>query len=140
MTYLLDTVTVIAILNKHPEARKNHLKAKALRKTINVGGISCYEIKRGFLSCSNVTQEELLAKFDKFDLFSNECKILLFNNINVFDNAAELWASLPKGGKIGDNDLLTAALAKTHNLVLVTNDSDFARLDKGIGVQIEDWK
>ncbi|MFZ0011287.1 MAG: PIN domain-containing protein [Halobacteriota archaeon] len=139
---MLDTVTVIAILNKHRNehrnALKNYVKARVLRKTININGICCYEIKRGFFSL-NITPQQLSQKIDKFDKFCNECEMLLFNDLNVFDTAAELWANLPKGGKLRDNDLLMASHAINQDLILVTKDADFTRVEKHTGVQIEDW-
>ncbi|MGP8133013.1 MAG: PIN domain-containing protein [Halobacteriota archaeon] len=142
MTYLLDTVTVIAILNKrridHRKALKNYVKAKALHQTVNVNGICCYEIKRGLFSLS-IAPHQLSQKIDRFDEFCNECEVLLFDDLNVFETAAALWASLPRGDKLRDNDLLMASHANSQDLILVTKDADFTRVAKHIGVQIEDW-
>jgi len=57
------------------------------------------------------------------------------------DSAARRYAEIrddleTRGELIGPNDLLIAAIAQTHNLILVTNNGEFRRVT---GLAIEDW-
>ena len=59
-----------------------------------------------------------------------------------FDNAAARRYAIirdeleTRGEVIGSNDLLIAAIALSHGLILVTNDAGFARVTE---LQTEDW-
>ena len=59
-----------------------------------------------------------------------------------FDNAAaERYAAIrdrleARGETIGGNDYLIAAIALVHDLTVVTNNSEFRRVD---GLRVEDW-
>jgi predicted nucleic acid-binding protein len=136
MTYLLDTVTVIAILDREPKAYTTYLHARLLHKTININGICYYEIKRGYYEINISPQSEQIYSFNQL---CNVCEMLLFDDVTVWDKAAELWANIPKGTPLKEHDLLIATHANFHNLIPVTKDSDFTRVKKYIGVQIEDW-
>lgn len=61
-----------------------------------------------------------------------------------FDDAvAEHYAQIrlglaTQGRLIGANDLLIAAIARTHNAILITHNTDeFSRVD---GLRMEDWE
>jgi len=60
----------------------------------------------------------------------------------AFDDAAavryaEIRDNLESRGEIiGPYDLLIGAIAKTHNLILVTNNAEFRRIE---GLKTEDW-
>ena len=55
------------------------------------------------------------------------------------DQYGVIRADLEKAGmRIGANDLFIAAIAKTYDLILVTNNTDeFSRI---AGLQLEDWR
>ncbi len=56
----------------------------------------------------------------------------------ALDRAAELYADLrTRGQLIEDADLLSAAIALVHDMVLVTNNT--AHFNRIEGLQIEDW-
>jgi tRNA(fMet)-specific endonuclease VapC len=69
--------------------------------------------------------------------------LALFDSLPFDDDSAEHYARIRadlvgKGTPIGSNDLLIAAIALSHHLILVThNTNEFERVD---GLQIEDWE
>ena len=63
--------------------------------------------------------------------------MILLDTQSIFDKAAEIYANLRKKGRlIEDADILIASIAKTKKLILVTNDTDFQRVQ---GLKIENW-
>jgi predicted nucleic acid-binding protein len=54
----------------------------------------------------------------------------------VADRYGTLVAQVPPGQHIGQNDYWIAAIALTHNLILITNDPDFDRIQ---GLPKENW-
>jgi tRNA(fMet)-specific endonuclease VapC len=66
-----------------------------------------------------------------------------FISLPFDDRAAEFYASIratleTRGTPIGPNDLLIAAIARAHNLTLVTaNIREFDRIE---GLRIENWE
>ena len=70
--------------------------------------------------------EQTLAPFQSFP----------FDNLAAWQYA-EIRDQLEKRGQvIGPNDLMIAAIAKAHGLIVVTNDAEFLRVD---GLLVEDW-
>lgn len=64
-----------------------------------------------------------------------------YRSLPFDDAAARRYAVIrddleTRGEVIGSNDLLIAAIALSHGLVLVTNDAGFGRVT---GLQTEDW-
>jgi tRNA(fMet)-specific endonuclease VapC len=131
MGYLLDTNIVTAQL-------KNNQKVKVkLRELGNQGEevfISCltyYEITRGLLAI-NAT-----SKLSAFYEFCKEIRVVLLDDLQTIEKAAEIYADLKrKGTPIQDADVLIAATAIVKNLIVVSNDSDMLRV---VGVTVEDW-
>ncbi len=41
---------------------------------------------------------------------------------------------------LSDNDLWIAAIAKRHNLIVVSGDSDFSRIKEAVTISLENWK
>jgi predicted nucleic acid-binding protein len=60
--------------------------------------------------------------------------------LEVTEQVAERYGAIvsqvPPGQHIGQNDYWIAAIALTHDLVLVTNDPDFERVP---GLRKENW-
>ena len=131
MAYLLDTNIVTAQL-------KNNQKVKVkLRELGNQGEevfISCltyYEIKRGLLAV-NATN-----KLFSFNEFCKEIRVLLLDDLQIIEKAAEIHADLKrKGTPIQDANVLIAATAIVKRIILASNDSDMLRV---VGVTVEDW-
>jgi tRNA(fMet)-specific endonuclease VapC len=101
-------------------------------ETVIINGISYYEIKRGLLA-ANAT-----GKLKEFERICNLLEILLLDNINVFDKASEIYASLKQSGKpISDADILIGAMVLTKNYICVSNNTKhFSRIE---GLILENW-
>ena len=98
---------------------------------IFMNGISYYEIKRDLLAVNAAK------KLNIFDRFCKKFEILFLDDQTIFDSASKIYADLKRKGKlIPDADILIAALAITHNLTLVSDDSDFLRIGD---VRVENW-
>jgi len=132
MTYVLDT-NIITALMKGDKRIKERLQITIMKgETVFINGVSYYEIKRGLLAAHAV---------NKLKIFSNICnslKILLLDNINIFDKASEIYALLKqKGELIKDADILIGALVLTKNYICVSdNTKHFSRID---GLILENW-
>ncbi|PSB28895.1 type II toxin-antitoxin system VapC family toxin [Chlorogloea sp. CCALA 695] len=128
MSYLLDTNIVTAHL-------KNNLKIKEKLETqeqeIFISCLTYYEIKRGLLAIN------ALYKLSTFQEFCRKYKVLLLDNLQIIEKAAEIHAYLKrKGTPIQDADVLIAATAIVKGLIVVSNDSDMLRV---VGVTVENW-
>jgi predicted nucleic acid-binding protein len=123
-------------MKKDRNVLRRYLEAKLLGKKIVINGISTYEIKRGFLS-TGLTESQCAEKFRRFDNLVEDCDMVLFDEISIFETAAEMWARVPKGKRFSDNDILIASLARVQGLILVTGDSDFSIVEDTVDLQ--DW-
>ena len=123
MSYILDTNIVTYLLKKNEKIILKLLDAKNAKKNIFISVMTYYEIKRGLLDV-NATQK--IAKFNKF------CQnaIIISIDVNIAEKASEIHANLKQQGRmIQDADILIAATAIIHNLTVVSNDSDFNRIN-----------
>ncbi len=130
MTYLLDTDIIIYSLKSHDRVVENFRKFADAPKSISV--ITYGELVYGARKSQHV--EKNLAKILRIgELFP----ILPVSQI-IMDTFGSLKASLEKAGQtIDDMDLLIAATAITHNLILVTNNS--RHFSKIAGLEIANW-
>jgi tRNA(fMet)-specific endonuclease VapC len=131
MKYVLDTSIITAYLKGDERVKQKVLQAGLEGKEILINGISYYEIKRGLLAKNAIKQLE------KFELFCGDLGLVLLDSQDIFDRAAEIYASLQKKGQlIGDADILIASTVITQNFILVSDDTDFNRIQ---GLKIENW-
>jgi len=131
MTYVLDTNIITAILEGNEKVKRKVQEVILQGREIFINAISYYEIKRGLLAVNAKTQ------LKRFDLFCEKFGLILLDTQSIFDKAAEIYANLRKKGRlIEDADILIASIAKTKKLILVTNDTDFQRVQ---GLKIENW-
>lgn len=132
MTYLLDTNTCIRFLNPRRSAVPNHLAAVS-REAVAICQIVKAELYYG--AYKSARRDENLALLAKF--FSQ------FVSLPFDDAAAEAYGRLRaelarRGTPIGPNDLMIAAIALAHDLILIThNTSEFGRVP---GLRLEDWE
>jgi tRNA(fMet)-specific endonuclease VapC len=93
--------------------------------------ITRYEILRG-LKAKRAT-----AQLRRFEVFCTTCEVFPITN-EVVDRASDIYADLHrKGALIGDADILIAATALAHDLVLSTNNAThFGRID---GLKLVSW-
>jgi tRNA(fMet)-specific endonuclease VapC len=130
MRYLLDTNTWIDYLK-----RPRSLVERRLRGT-----------RADDVAVCSVVWAELLhgaRKYEKRDerVARIERTLAPFRSLPFDDAAARRYAEIrdsleTRGELIGPNDLLIAAIALTHGLILVTNNREFSRVP---GLSSEDW-
>jgi tRNA(fMet)-specific endonuclease VapC len=98
---------------------------------IGISGITYYEVQRGLLR-SNANR-----KLAWFQQFCQDYPVLFLDDMRIFQKASEIHADLTNRGKIiQDADILIAATAIIHNLVLVSHDFDLTRVKD---LQLENW-
>ncbi len=131
MGYLLDTNIVSASLKQNVNINLKLKEISSLEIDILISGVTYYEVKRGLLR-SNATKKLAL-----FEQFCQDYPILLLDDLRIFEKASEIHADLTNRGKIiQDADILIAATAIVHNLILVSHDSDLTRVQD---LQLENW-
>lgn len=132
MRYLLDTNTCIRHLNQRSISIIRKMTSLSSSE-IAVCSIVKAELFAG--SAKNLTPEQSLAKQQAF--------LNRFVSLPFDDNAATIYgsirASLEKlGTLIGPLDMMIAAIALTHDVILVThNTAEFSRITN---LKIEDWE
>ena len=128
---LIDTDTLSAVMKQRPEAltRARSYLAHHGRFTLSV--ITRYEILRGLKAAGATAKEAAFAQFCGANL------VLPITDAIIL-RAADVYADLHRRGLlIGDADILIAATALEHGLVLVTNNTDhFSRISE---LQLQNW-
>ncbi|MFM7365142.1 MAG: type II toxin-antitoxin system VapC family toxin [Cuspidothrix sp.] len=131
MSYLLDTNIVSASLKQNVTINLKLEEVSKLQLDIFISGITYYEVQRGLLR-SNATK-----KLAWFQQFCQDYPILFLDDMRIFEKASEIYADLTNRGKIiQDADILIAATAIIHDLILVSHDSDLTRVKD---LQLENW-
>jgi tRNA(fMet)-specific endonuclease VapC len=131
MGYLLDTNIVSASLKQNIEVGLKITELRRQGQFIGISGITYYEIQRGLL------RSKAIKKLAFFQQFCQDYPILFLDDIRIFQKASEIHADLTSRGQIiQDADILIAATAIIHNLILVSHDSDLIRVK---GLQLENW-
>jgi tRNA(fMet)-specific endonuclease VapC len=129
--YLLDTNVCIEILNGSSDAVTARLKSHT-PSDIRLCSVVKAELLYGARRSSRVADNlDLLRRF--FAAFSP----LPFDDLSA-DHYGLIRADLEREGMpIGPNDLMIAAVARAHDLVLVTHNArEFSRV---VGLRLEDW-
>ncbi|OQX16448.1 MAG: hypothetical protein BWK80_40175 [Desulfobacteraceae bacterium IS3] len=131
MGCLLDTNIVSAAINSVDSMQRRIRTAVREKKDVFISIITHYEIKRGLLAV-NATR--------KMRIFEELCKqfdILWLDTLEVSEKASQIYTELKKKGElIPDNDIMIAATALIHNLILITNDEHFSRITN---ISVENW-
>ncbi|MFT3768617.1 MAG: type II toxin-antitoxin system VapC family toxin [Minicystis sp.] len=132
MKYLLDSNTCIKFLNQRSQALIDRLT-----DTPDEDIFVCSVVKAEmFYGSERSTRRER-------NLTVQRAFFARYISLPFDDTAAEKYAVLradleSRGQRIGANDLLIAAIALAHDLVLVTNNlSEFSRVN---GLRLEDWE
>ena len=146
--YLLDTTHCSHLLNGDEGI------ARKLAELNDIPVKTCVIVK-GELVCMAVRSQRKEENEQKVASFLNDIEVL-----PVDSKAAEEYgniknAVLTKYGsqmksrrrkttlkQIGltDNDLWIAAIAKRHNLTVVSGDGDFSRIKEAVTISLENWK
>ncbi|MGD1712571.1 PIN domain-containing protein [Dapis sp. BLCC M172] len=125
MEYLLDTNILTAILKKDSRLLERLNNFNYREEKLFISCITYFESEGGLLA---VNSQKKLA------ILENLCKtyinILFLDKIEIINMASGIYANLrQKGTPIQIPDIMIAATAIYHNLVLVSNDSDMLRIE-----------
>jgi tRNA(fMet)-specific endonuclease VapC len=132
MTYLLDTNICIAYLN----GRSSNVVQRL--RDVSPSEIAVCSVVKAELFYGAMRSRNPARTLAQQRVFLDQFISLPFD-----DRSAEFYASMratlaTRGTPIGPNDLLIAAIARAHNLTLVTaNVREFGRIE---GLQIENWE
>lgn len=128
---LLDTDTVSLLLRNQPRVLAQARYRRSNYGPLNISSITRYEVLKGlkFKSAS--------AQLSRFEQFCDDNRVLPLTD-EILSYAAGIHADLRKRGvPIGDLDVLIAATALVHGLIVVTsNERHFSRVT---GLQLENW-
>jgi tRNA(fMet)-specific endonuclease VapC len=132
MTYLLDTNVCIAYLN----GRSSNVVQRL--RDVSPSEIAVCSVVKAELFYGAMRSRNPARTLAQQRVFLDQFISLPFD-----DRSAEFYASIratleTRGTPIGPNDLLIAAIARAHNLILVTaNVREFGRVE---GLRIESWE
>ena len=131
MNYLLDTDICIYIINKKPAAVVKKVQARQPGR-IAISAITVAELEYG-VARSRDPGRNRIALLEFLFPFT----ILDFDQKAAMEYGRIRSSLEARGRPVGPMDLLLAAQAKAHSLILVTNnEKEFARID---GLRIENW-
>ncbi|MEA5582129.1 type II toxin-antitoxin system VapC family toxin [Nodularia harveyana UHCC-0300] len=131
MGYLLDTNIVTAIIKQNDKVITKLKTLNRQNQGIFISAITYYEIQRGLLAV------KAIKKLAAFENLLPQFTVLLLDDMAIFQKAAEIHADLKiRGLPIQEADIFIAATAFIHNLILVSHDSDLARIPN---LKLEDW-
>ena len=131
MNYLLDTNIVSLAVRKNPQIRQKIKDIKSQKKSIFISCITYFEIRRGFLAVDAPRQRR------EFEEFCQIYPIILLDDLAILEKAAEIHANQRlRGLPIQTEDILIAATAMVKDLIVVSNDTDLARVE---GFNLENW-
>lgn len=129
--YLLDTNIISAVLAKNRSIQRRIAQALYEQDKLFISTISYYEIWRGLLAI------QASRKMIDFKAFVEQHPMVGIDSQPVLDQASQIYATLKRQGNlILDADILIAAVALTNELILVTADRHFERLENLV---IENW-
>ena len=122
---LMDTDILSALMRKDAQALAQAKSYLAKHKRFSFSIITRYEILRGLKA------KQATAQLAVFDQFCKANRILELTD-EIIVKAAEIYSGLYQRGElIGDADILIAASALVHDLVVVTgNEKHFRRIPK----------
>jgi tRNA(fMet)-specific endonuclease VapC len=128
---LVDTDTLSAVMRKHAKATERARSYLELHRNLSFSIITRYEVLRGLFA------KEATKQLVTFDQLCAASRVLPVTEVIVVQ-AARIYADLYKRGElISDADILIAATAITHGLVVATNnEAHFRRVQN---LQIENW-
>ena len=147
--YLLDTTHCSHLLNK------NQGIVRKLQELKDIPVKTCVIVK-GELVCMATRSQMRRENEQKISSFLNDIEILpVDGNVaeeygRIKDAVLTKYGPRKKTGKkrttlkdigLTDNDLWIAAIAKRHNLIVVSGDGDFMRIkDADVPLSLENWK
>ena len=134
MNYLLDT-NHWSYLQRREAMVVRHIQSLPDAATLYMPVVAQAELLAGVeLAVSAPRQQELRTLYAQFLTMAAD---ILPITSEVAEQFAHIFANLRRKGRpIGTNDIWIAAMARVHNLVVVTNDEHFQYVE---GLRVEDW-
>ena len=138
MRYLLDTCVISEFAKPYPEKRLTEWISGIPPERLFLSSITIGEVRKGHAKLPNSKKKAKIAEWINSLIENYKDRILSVDLV-----AAENWGETQgmseiQGSPISTIDGFIAAVAKTHNLVLVTrNESDFANCNVHI---FNPWK
>lgn len=130
-TYLLDTNICIYIIKNRPQHIAQKVATIPKSDRIAMSYITYAELLFGTYKSSKPEQA-----VERLEMLSQVVPVLLPDN-TIMLHYAQQRAMLERSGKmIGANDLWIASHALSLNAVLVSNDTEFQRIE---GLILENW-
>jgi tRNA(fMet)-specific endonuclease VapC len=131
MKYLLDTNVCIHLLNGDMPALRDRFRSHRPTELV------LCSIVRAELYWGARRSRRVEANIERINAFAAPLQTVPFDDVCA-EHYGIIRADLAAQGKpIGHNDTLIAAIAKAHDVVLVThNVSDFGKV---IGLRVQDW-
>jgi len=131
MDYLLDTNIVSLAIKQNLQILQKILAVDAKEENIFISCITYFEVRRGFLAIDAPKQRA------RFEDFCQKYPIIFLEDLAILEKAAEIHANLRlRGLPIQTEDVLIAASAMVKDLIMVSNDTDLARVE---GLSLENW-
>ena len=131
MSYLLDTNIVSFALKNNLKIKKKLEQLESQKQLPCISCITYFEIKRG-LFAARATKQLL-----DFEELCRDYQVILLDDLAILEKAAAIHANLRlRGLPIQTEDILIAATAIIKGFILVSNDSDLARVE---GLNLENW-
>jgi tRNA(fMet)-specific endonuclease VapC len=132
MSYLLDTNILTAIIKNNPQVNYKFKEVNDEGEKIFISCITYFESEAGLLAINSQKKLRIIESLCKNDL-----EVLLLDKMEIIHIASRIYADLKiKVTPIQTADILIAATAIYHNLILVSNDSDMLRVS---GLIVENW-
>jgi tRNA(fMet)-specific endonuclease VapC len=134
VNYLLDT-NHWSYLQRREAMVVNHIQSLPDETTLYMPAVAQAELLAGVeLAVSEPRKQELRTLY--IQVITMAADILPITS-EVAEQFAHIFANLRRKGRpIDTNDIWIAAIARVHNLVVVTNDEHFQYVD---GLQVENW-
>jgi tRNA(fMet)-specific endonuclease VapC len=132
MAYLLDTNACVRLLNRSSPAVVERFKLET------PGSISLCSVVKAELLYGARKSHQVARNLASLNAFFAPMDSAPFDD-EAADHYGMIRADLARmGTPIGANDLLIAAIARAHDLTVVTNNTDeFTRV---VGLRVEDWE
>lgn len=127
--YCLENNFIIDLLNGKENAVSLYEEIKNAPLAITaIASVALFEILRG--------KEQNQNKIQKFEELKRKMTVLPFGEIEAEEVSQIEKAIHQKGQTISPLDLFIGATAKTNKAILVSNDSDYNRID---GLQLKNY-
>ncbi len=145
--YLLDTNHLSQVLNRDPQiiARLVSLGSVAVATCVIVRGELVFMAAKSEQRTVNMARvEALLSSLPVYPIdpaaadWYGTLKAALIDRFGPKERAKRRRATLISVG-VSENDLWIAALAKSRDLVIVSADTDFARIQEVVDLRVESW-